>query len=93
MRPRTENCETKWRAKVARQDVRSPLINYTLTASDLKQRGLMGSLGVYTLGAYSLGPRILDLDGHSLGAYTLWAYALGANTEGKLPRATDSGSG
>ena len=47
-----------------------------------------GNLGVYTLGVYSLGPRISDLGKHSpdllhtLGVYTLGVYTLGVYTLG-----------
>ena len=51
--------------------------NYTLTAKDPKQRGLKGSLGVYSLGVYCLAQPILDLDSYTLGVYTLGVYSLG----------------
>ena len=43
--------------------------------------------GAYSLGVYSLGPRILDLAKHTLGVYTLGVYTLGVYSLG--PRILD----
>ena len=63
---RGDPCKITGAVSKNKENQREPKNNYTLVAKDPKQRGSIGSLGAYSLGAYSRGLAIVGKVAHSL---------------------------